>query len=190
MILVVFSRRMMLNHIQNEHCWIISWLRTEFWQRLICWDVSSGPVDVWSHFLHICTFCLFSCLIYVSVRVPFSFLSRLCLRSCFCPFYRCCPLPQFCPLWSHYSYFPSLHGSSSFPPLIFASPAARCRNLGTVSSGQSHPSTQYESGLQQGGQQGEQPGHQPRPLLHTPRWVAGGTAEKKWGAGQPFFADI
>lgn len=38
-----------------------------------------------------------------------------------------------------------------------------------VSSGQSYPSAQYESGLQQGGQQGEQPGHQPRTLLHTPR---------------------
>lgn len=47
-----------------------------------------------------------------------------------------------------------------------------CCNPGGVSSGQSYPSAQYESGLQQRGQQGKQPGHQPHTLLHTPWWVA------------------
>lgn len=59
-------------------------------------------------------------------------------------------------------------------PLFSSSPVscpALC-GLGGVSSRQPYPSTQYESGLQQGGQQGEQQGHQPRTLLHTSGWVA------------------
>lgn len=62
-------------------------------------------------------------------------------------------------------HFPSLSLSPSLSSTLLPSPPTHRG----VSSGQSYPSAQYESGLQQGGQQGEQPGHQPRTLLHTPR---------------------
>lgn len=59
---------------------------------------------------------------------------------------------------------------SHFPLYLYL--CCGCCNPGGVSSGQSYPSTQYESGLQQRGQQGKQPRHQPCTLLHTPWWVA------------------
>lgn len=79
-------------------------------------------------------------------------------------------------LWSSRCLFPfSFVPFQLFFPLLllllpspsFPSAAVWRCNTGGVSSGQSYPSAQYESGLQQRGQQGEQPGHQPRTLLHT-----------------------
>lgn len=109
-----------------------------------------------SHFsvtAHICLPSLsFSCLLYVSSPFPAS--SWLSLYV-------------FSVLTTSVLPFTALPSSSSFP----SAAVWRC-NPGGVSSGQSYPSAQYESGLQQRGQQGEQPGHQPRTLLHTPRWVA------------------
>lgn len=72
-----------------------------------------------------------------------------------------------CPFCSYTTALPS--GFSSF---ILISAGSLCCNPGGVSSGQSYPTSQYESGLQQRSQQGEQQGHQPRTLLHTSGWVA------------------
>lgn len=83
---------------------------------------------------------------------------------------------HFCHNWlSSMSFWHLLYVSSHnhvlsfgffFPVLLSRSLSCNVR-LGGVSSRQSYPSAQYESGLQQGGQQGEQQGHQPRTLLHT-----------------------
>ena len=72
-------------------------------------------------------------------------------------------------LWS--SLYPLSSFFSSYYHFSSSAATRRC-NLGGVSSGQSYPSAQYESGLQQRGQQGEQPGHQPHTLLHSTWWVA------------------
>lgn len=106
------------------------------------------PVLTFFLFLSVCHLFLF-CLIYVFMYVPSSLTSLSLLMSFFmCTFY---PLSLF--------------------PFSFLSALRGCY-LGGVSSGQSYPAAQYESGLQQRGQQREQPGHQPRTLLHTSWWVA------------------
>lgn len=64
------------------------------------------------------------------------------------------------------SFFMCTFSPLSLFPFSFLSALRGCY-LGGVSSGQSYPAAQYESGLQQRGQQREQPGHQPRTLLHT-----------------------
>lgn len=135
----------------------------------ICWDAPSGPVDLCSYSLFFCMYlpllslslCLYPC------TFPLSSLSLL-MFVFFAVFFTS---PPFVLLFLLPLSFSPLVLLPVFP-LIFVSAAVRCCNLGAVSSGQSYPSTQYESGLQQGGQQGEQPGHQPRTLLHTPWWVA------------------
>lgn len=108
---------------------------------------------------------IFSCL---SVLPP---LSYLCLYPCTFPLSSLC---LFSSRLSFLFWLPlSLHCSSfPFPPFIFVSAAVWCCNPCGVSSGQSYPPAQYESGLQQRGQQREQQGHQPRTLLHAPWWVA------------------
>lgn len=99
-------------------------------------------------------------------------------------------LPSLFFLTAHVFLFPVSFTSFPFCPFLFLLPLSfslllfllrfllhlylccGCCNPGGVSSGQSYPSAQYESGLQQRGQQGKQPGHQPHTLLHTPWWVA------------------
>lgn len=134
----------------------------------ICWDAPSGPVDLCSYSLFF-LYVFASSVLFMSLSMYrpalFFVTAHVCLFAVFftsLPFVLLFLLP---PSFSPLVFLPIF-------PLIFVSAAVRCCNLGAVSSGQSYPSTQYESGLQQGGQQGEQPGHQPRTLLHTPWWVA------------------
>lgn len=148
------------------------------------WDAPLGPVDLCS------LLCVtFACsVLFMSIGVTFPSL----LFVFFLFYFFMSLLFVLCLLIT--TFLPSAALSSPVSPFTFSSAAVRCRNPGGVSSGQSYPSAQYESGLQQRGQQGEQPGHQPRPLLHTPRWVAvvdgypGGMMSKiikeKWN---PFF---
>lgn len=104
-------------------------------------------------FVTISLFCLYS---YTSIICHFLRLDFLCVIL-------------FPYVLSSYDLFPSSTVSSPVLCSLFLSWDVW---LGGVSSRQSYPSAQYESGLQQRGQQGEQPGHQPRTLLHTSRWVA------------------
>lgn len=97
--------------------------------------------------------CLISQLMFVFLLCP---LVVLCMSL---PFVLCVLTTAFLPFAAH----PSLVS----PHLSLCCVAVLLH--GGVSSGQSYPSAQYESGLQQRGQQGEQPGHQPRTLLHSPR---------------------
>lgn len=101
--------------------------------------------------------------------------------SCFCQFVTCSYSVLFMslctclPLWllCHCSCLSLCVLFLPFPFFRFLFLSALCGcYLGGVSSGQSYPAAQYESGLQQRGQQREQPGHQPRTLLHTSWWVA------------------
>lgn len=106
----------------------------------------------------------------------FKFLSRLSLLSysCFCLCASTSVTTDFLQRLFDI-FFVASHNhflSCGFFFLVLSRSLSCAVRLGGVSSRQSYPSAQYESGLQQGGQQGEQQGHQPRTLLHTSGWVA------------------
>ena len=141
----------------------------------VFWDAPSGLVDLCflsvclsCHYCHIYVFysCTFTSHFSVTVHVCRLSLSFYCFLYILTPVLHCMS-----SLFSLQLFFLLLLFLPLFPVLC-PSAAVWRSNPGGVSSGQSYPSAQYESGLQQRGQQGEQPGHQPRTLLHTPRWVA------------------
>lgn len=97
--------------------------------------------------------CSFPSLFFVTTHVCLS--SFVFLLSSSCPF--------------SFVFLPTTFLPSAALPSPVSPSSFRCGVVtGAVSSGQSYPSAQYESGLQQRGQQGEQPGHQPCTLLHAP----------------------
>lgn len=129
---------------------------------IFCWRAPSGLIELLSFPVFVFVFSAVLSLPLSMYLFPYFVFLLLSI----------CSFTSLCPLSSHYHSFPFT--AFSFPMvllLLFSSAAVWRCNPGGVSSGQSYPSAQYESGLQQRGQQGEQPGHQPRTLLHTPWWV-------------------